>query len=264
MQSQLDPCNLLAHHSSNPDAPETILLIHGAFSSSAEWDLVSPTLSKHYHLLIPDLPGHGKSVVIQPFDITTSSKLLADLIRSRAHNAKCHVVGFSLGSIVAVRLASQFPDVVDTLLVSGYLRLPPSATAKMLPYFFALQHTVTSLLPRPLLRYAMDSADIQSSPWSSKLNREICTAVVTDEVIEPISARTLVIAATKGGFIPSNDRIPDARGLGDVAKAANSQSRVVEHRGMRHPWNRQDPELFAKTVMAWIEGSELPAGFLNL
>src|SRR5271167_1663062 len=93
--------NLLPHLSLNAEAPETVLLIHGAFASSAEWDLVSSILSRQYHILIPDLPAHGKSIAIQPFDVPTASRLIAELIRARAHSSKSHVVGFSLGSIVA-------------------------------------------------------------------------------------------------------------------------------------------------------------------
>lgn len=39
----------------------TILLIHGACGCGREWDLVTPYLSDDYHVLLPDLPGHGDS-----------------------------------------------------------------------------------------------------------------------------------------------------------------------------------------------------------
>jgi len=196
---------LLPHLSINPEASQSVLLIHGGFSSSSEWDLVSAFLSKHYHLLIPDLPGHGKSASIQPFDMSTLLLLLSDLVRARAHNAKAHVVGLSLGSIVAAHLASHHPHISNTVVVSGFIRLPPSRFAALLPYVFGLQHAVTSWLPRSVLSYLMDGADLQPANWSPKLCREICAAIVSGEALEPIPARTLVIAATKGGLIPSND-----------------------------------------------------------
>ena len=39
----------------------TVLLIHGACGCGREWDLVTPYLSDDYHVLLPDLPGHGDS-----------------------------------------------------------------------------------------------------------------------------------------------------------------------------------------------------------
>jgi hypothetical protein len=41
-------------------------------------------------------------------------------------------------------------------------------------------------------------------------------------------------------------------------KEGNGESRAVEVPTMRHPWDLQDPELFARSVVAWIEGIALP------
>ena len=40
---------------------ETLVLLHGAGVSKEVWLLMAPYLSQHYHLVIPDLPGHGQS-----------------------------------------------------------------------------------------------------------------------------------------------------------------------------------------------------------
>ena len=81
---------------------------------------------------------------------------------------------------------------------------------------------------------------------------------------EPWPARTLVVAAGKGGLVPSNDRPDDARKLAEIGKRLNPETGAVTHRGMRHPWSRQDPKLFAAALRAWIEGRELPPGFEGL
>ena len=39
----------------------TLLLIHGMAGSSGTWREMIPRLESSYHILAPDLPGHGES-----------------------------------------------------------------------------------------------------------------------------------------------------------------------------------------------------------
>jgi hypothetical protein len=78
---------------------------------------------------------------------------------------------------------------------------------------------------------------------------------------KPWRARTLVVAATKGGLIPSNDSIKNARELALLGHQGNPETRVVQNKRMRHAWSRQDPKLFAEAVVCWIENKSLPDGF---
>ena len=45
----------------NPQAKQTVLLVHGYGASSASWLPVIPTLAERYHVLAIDLPGFGRS-----------------------------------------------------------------------------------------------------------------------------------------------------------------------------------------------------------
>lgn len=65
--------NFIEH---NPSGKSTVLLIHGACTSGPNWDLVVPHLADTYHLLVPDLPGHGQSQNVTPFSAEYSSRLL--------------------------------------------------------------------------------------------------------------------------------------------------------------------------------------------
>ena len=44
----------------NPDAPP-LLLVHGGRDHCRNWDWVAETLRDHYHVIAPDLRGHGDS-----------------------------------------------------------------------------------------------------------------------------------------------------------------------------------------------------------
>lgn len=110
----------LSHKELNPEASQTILLIHGAFIDSSSWDLVTHHLSPDYHLLLPDLPSHGIASHITPFSIETSARLLSELIAHKAHNGLANIVGHSLAADVALRLVSEYLSVIDdAVFVSG-------------------------------------------------------------------------------------------------------------------------------------------------
>lgn len=256
--------NHLPYTSLNPSGHETILFIHGAMSSGKDWDLVTPLMPKEYHILLPDLPAHGKAASLRPFTMSTASDQLSSLITNFARGGKCHLVGFSLGAIVAADLAARYPELIETAFVTGYLHLQPTALSSLAPYFFYTSSRLNSLIPQRLVSFFMDGADMSNSSTSRpplSYCREISAALVSSENPKSIAARTLVVAATKRGVVPSNDRVEDAQLLGQAAKKLNPDSLVVEHPGMRHPWLRQNPGLFAETVDRWIKRLELPAGF---
>lgn len=89
--------SVLSYTSFNPSASTTVLLIHGACATGQTWDLVVPHLVESYHVLVPDLPGHGASRDVTPFSVVYAARLLEKLMRQQARGGKAHVVGHSLG-----------------------------------------------------------------------------------------------------------------------------------------------------------------------
>jgi pimeloyl-ACP methyl ester carboxylesterase len=59
-----------------------------------------------------------------PFSIAYASARVADLIRRRAHYARVHVVGLSLGGQVALQLLGTVPELLHDVIVSGTLVRP--------------------------------------------------------------------------------------------------------------------------------------------
>ena len=241
----------------------TILLIHGAFSSDQDWDLVEPHLPDSYHLLLPDLPGHGGSQDGITFSIELSVRLLADLIIKKALHGKAHIIGLSLGAHVAIGLASSHPEVVNAVFVSGFQAFgSPQTIAKGL----WLESRVQSAVPSSLVRWLMDGTDLQPAKPSFSLCQAVAegTCLKDDEWPSPWPARTLIVAAGKGGIVPSADRPNDARKLRDIGRQANDETKAYTHPAMRHPWSRQDPKLFAETARKWFEEGTAPDGFVEL
>jgi len=263
---------LLHHTSINPAGKPSILFIHGAFGTGNDWDLVTPHLPPSYHILLPDLPGHGALAPTHPtFTSALSASTLATLIRQKAHSGRAHIVGLSLGAHVAIDLACQYPDVCLDVLVSGFqIFEQSSALGRYMPQALYLQSRLESFVPRSLMRSVMSGADIQPSYPSLELCKQVGAPIASTEIEpkskwpEPWLSRTLIIAAGKAGLLPTADHPDDAIKLAEMGRRGNAETVAYTHPGIRHPWNRQEPKLFAELVVAWVERRELPEGFVRL
>src|SRR3989442_11068658 len=107
------------------------------------WQPQIERLSNIYHCLAPDLPEHGKSTDIGLLTLENTSRVIANLIREQTPHGRAHIVGLSLGGLVALGLLRDVPEVVDHLMMSGTGSLPGGIG----PMIAAL-----SKLGKPLLR----------------------------------------------------------------------------------------------------------------
>jgi pimeloyl-ACP methyl ester carboxylesterase len=98
------------------DAP-AILLVHGSVVTRKMWLPQLRGLSDAYHVLAPDLPGHG-ALADMPFTFSAAAQTLAEVIRQEAQG-RALVVGLSLGGYIAMELAQHSPELVAGLVLSG-------------------------------------------------------------------------------------------------------------------------------------------------
>lgn len=99
---------------------QTILLIHGTGGSAegAFWAL-SPMLAMRHRVLAFTL----KDPAADSASLLPYVEQAASVIRAAAPGQAVHVVGYSLGAVVAAKLAAANPDLVASLtLVAGWLK----------------------------------------------------------------------------------------------------------------------------------------------
>jgi (E)-2-((N-methylformamido)methylene)succinate hydrolase len=89
----------------------TLVLLHGVGLDHTMWEPVAALLPSDVDMISPDLPGHG---VRSP---AAAGVTLADLSDGVAAEipAGSHLIGFSLGALVAQHLAVHRPELVATL-----------------------------------------------------------------------------------------------------------------------------------------------------
>lgn len=108
----------------DPTAPP-LLLVHGMRDHARSWDWVAQTLADRFHVIAPDLRGHGDSFRAEPNGYAMSAFVLdlADLVDALALE-RFDLVGHSLGGAIALRYVGAFPDRVRTLCVIEGIELP--------------------------------------------------------------------------------------------------------------------------------------------
>lgn len=98
-----------------------LLLIHGLGSSSRDWEMQIEPFAKDYQVITLDLRGHGQSGKPPgPYSIRMFAEDTAALVR-RIDILPAHVVGISMGGMVAFELAVHFPQLLRSLtIVNSY------------------------------------------------------------------------------------------------------------------------------------------------
>ncbi len=113
----------------NPAKPP-LLMIHGGRDHSRNWDWTAAALREDWHVIAPDLRGHGDSQWSPDGSYTMAGYIydLAQLIHQQ-QLAPVAIVAHSLGGHVALRYAGIYPEAVAKLVAIEGLGPPPAMLA---------------------------------------------------------------------------------------------------------------------------------------
>lgn len=96
-----------------------VLLVHGAGHDSSVWQLQTRYLAHHgVRAVAVDLPAHGHSEGEPLESIESMADWTARFIEA-AGLGPVHVVGHSMGTFIALELASRYPGLVTGLVLAG-------------------------------------------------------------------------------------------------------------------------------------------------
>jgi pimeloyl-ACP methyl ester carboxylesterase len=127
----------------------TILFIHGAPSSLSYWRgyLSDSSLLKRAALFAPDRPGYGYSGLADPLPGIADQAAVIRPILDSLHRARHPIilVGVSYGAPIACRLAMDYPELVDGLVLVA----PPLGPGQERIFWF------TYMIENPLIHWTV-------------------------------------------------------------------------------------------------------------
>lgn len=104
-------------HYRRDGAGEPVVLLHGLGGSGADWQGQFEALSAHHDVIAPDFRGHGASPGPPgAWRMTDFAADVVELLRS-VGATPAHVVGLSLGGMVAFQMAVDAPEMVRSLVI---------------------------------------------------------------------------------------------------------------------------------------------------
>ena len=109
---------------------DVVILIHGFLENSSMWDDISQELSKKRCVIRLDLPGFGKSEIINKF---YSMKLLANCLGKLLAVLKinqCALIGHSMGGYVALAALESYPEKINHICLYHSTAKPDSVERK--------------------------------------------------------------------------------------------------------------------------------------
>ncbi|WP_453993751.1 alpha/beta fold hydrolase [Bacillus nitroreducens] len=236
-----------------------LVFLHGGGVSGWMWDKQIDYFS-HYHCLVPDLPGHGKSNII-PFSIKDSAERVTKLIEEKSKGKSIILVGFSLGAQIVVQLLSIKPNLIDFAIINSALVRPMPVLQKW-------------ILPTIKL-----SAPLMKKRWFAQLQAK--TLYVGEDYFEnyyeessnmTVDGLARVLEENMSFGIPST--LPQAQGnilvtVGEQEKSimiksaydlvkVNQNTKGILIPNMGHGVSMAQPDFFNQMVETWINRRELP------
>ena len=114
----------------NPGAPP-LLLVHGNRDHCRSWDWVARELARDWHVLAPDLRGHGDSEW-NPDGYYSMSAYVYDLAQviHQLELKPVTLVGHSLGGSISLCYTGLYPDAVRKLVAIEGMAPPPAGKEK--------------------------------------------------------------------------------------------------------------------------------------
>ncbi len=243
---------------------EPLLLIHGLGGSGTDWAFQVAALEKHFRVIVPDLPGSGRSP--PPRDEYTIEGFAEALWSLLDHLgiSRANIIGFSMGGAVALEMAACRPSHVPRLgLINSLATYRPDDwhkwlevhVSEMLVRLLGMRRAAwllaLRLFPQPwqraIRRHA--AAAVGAVPASSYLGMGLALArwAIIDR-LGRLKSRTLLIAA-EHDFTP----LAEKRELAALLKAD-----IVVVRGSRHGTPFDSVEATNASLLALLTDQPLP------
>ena len=256
----------LAYAALGDPAGPPVVLIHGYTDSARDWVPLVPYLSPRFHLILVDIRGHGRSgkpeCCYTRLDFAYDIKLLLDAL----HVGRAHIVGHSLGSIIAQTFGEYWPERTRRVVLISATGGPRPGSARRKPvYDYAAQirqlkepldpdspfmirwwSSPTPVDPDFIRRQREDAAAIPLSVWLAVLDQGLLESDL-QRTLPKLKAPTLLIWG-------SADPIME-EGVRQTLREALPRAQVKVFQGLGHNPFWEDPQACADVINAFLSAA---------
>jgi esterase len=95
---------------------QPMVLLHGYCSYARYWDFFARNMKQDYHVLAPDLRGHGDSGRAQAYTLQEGAQDIEELF-SALKLKNMVLLGLSMGGLIAMYYAAIFPERLSKLII---------------------------------------------------------------------------------------------------------------------------------------------------
>jgi len=108
------------YHNVIDSSKDTIVMLHPAFGDHEIFDRQVDFFEQKFNLLLVDMPGHGLSNHVKKTHVGHTPEIIK-LILEYLSISRVHLLGVSMGSLVAQGIADKYPEMIESVtLIGGY------------------------------------------------------------------------------------------------------------------------------------------------
>ncbi|MFS0723052.1 alpha/beta fold hydrolase [Paenibacillus sp. 1P07SE] len=247
----------IAYSVQGPVAGEALVMIHAAFADRQLFEDQCSYFSKACRVLTLDLPGHGRTIVKGTRVVMGDMPDILAALLDQEGIAACHLLGVSMGSLVAQAFADRYPSRVRSLtIVGGYSIHKANDNVLKAQRKETLSWFVTGL--------------IAFERFKRRIVKQCCTTQRGQQLLTRSSASFtrrsfLAMDGMQRFFVPKDDPAPyplllvygseDLPVIREAMQAlhqAEPDCQLMELAGAGHCANADDPAAFNRTLAAFI------------
>jgi 3-oxoadipate enol-lactonase len=243
-----------------------VILLHGFPLVGAMWDELVPTLADRYHLIVPDLRGHGGSPVTPgPYDMSDYAVDVLQLMDSLGIE-RATLAGLSMGGYITMELLATAPERISAVILADTRAPGDDTDARRQGRAAQIQAISTQGLEafaEMTLPRMFSSAAIRERPDLVERFRQIILRQKPEAVLaaaQGIAARDNVLDAMRAVRCPtlilvgSEDVVTTPADAEQLASVIPNSSLVLIE-GAGHMSNWEAPEQFNRAVRDFLDST---------
>lgn len=96
-----------------------LVILHGWGIDGTKFSELAKILAKHFYVVVPDLPGFGKSIPPRKAaDVSSYARAIKKQLKE-LKISEAAFIGHSFGGRIAIKLSAESPDLISSLVLTG-------------------------------------------------------------------------------------------------------------------------------------------------